>query len=134
MDSTGAALMATRIIDVSEQGKRVRRPWSDEDKARFVTETLEPRATVRSVARRHGLDASLLYRWRRTFVADRLVPRSSAGGGFVPVQLALPAQAEAPSSLPAGSIEVVTAAGHRVRMIPPVDRATLRLVLDALGR
>jgi len=40
VDSTGAALMATRIIDVSEQGKRVRRPWSDEDKARFVTETL----------------------------------------------------------------------------------------------
>jgi transposase len=81
VDSTGAALIATRIIDVSEQGKRVRRPWSDEDKARFVMETLEPRATVRSVARRHGLDASLLYRWRRAFVADRLVPGPSTGVG-----------------------------------------------------
>ena len=126
--------MATRIIDVSELGKRVRRPWSEEDKARFVTETLEPRATVRSVARRHGLDASLLYRWRRTFLAERLTPTTSKGDGFVPVQLALPAPAGSPPSLPAGSIEVVTAAGHRVRIMPPVDRATLRLVLDALGR
>ncbi|MBB4861095.1 transposase [Novosphingobium chloroacetimidivorans] len=126
--------MATRIIDVSEQGKRVRRAWSDEAKARFVTETLEPRATVRSVARRHGVDASLLYRWRRAFVADRLVRGSSTGDGFVPVQLALPAPEGSPPSLPAGSTEVVSAVGHRVRMIPPVDRATLRLVLDALGR
>jgi transposase len=127
--------MATRIIDVSELGKRVRRPWSDEDKARFVTESLEPRATVRSVARRHGLDASLLYRWRRAFLADRLASAPSAADGFVPVQLALPSPAGSSApSLPAGSIEVVTAAGHRVRIMPPVDRATLRLVLDALGR
>lgn len=126
--------MATRIIDVSELGKRVRRPWSDEDKARFVTETLEPRATVRSVAWRHGLDPSLLYRWRRTFLAERLTPLPSRDDGFVPVQLALPAPAGLPSSLPAGSIEVMTAAGHRVRIMPPVDRAALRLVLDALGR
>ena len=54
--------MATRIIEVSEAGKRARQSWSDEDKARLVTATLVPRATVRSVARRHGVDASLLYR------------------------------------------------------------------------
>jgi len=46
--------MAKRIIDVLEHGKRVRRPWSDEDKAGFVPETLERQATVRSVAHRHG--------------------------------------------------------------------------------
>ena len=124
--------MATRIIDVSEVGKRPRRAWSDEDKARFVTATLEPRATVRSVARRHGLDASLLYRWRRAFLADRLVPAPITTDGFVPVQLALPAPAAPPSSLSPGSIEVLTATGHRVRIMPPVDRTTLRLVLDAL--
>lgn len=38
----------TPIIDVSEQGKRMRRPWSHKDKARFMTETLERGATVRS--------------------------------------------------------------------------------------
>jgi transposase len=126
--------MATRIIDVVETDKRPRRSWSDEEKARLVTATLEPRATVRSVARRHGMDASLLYRWRRTFLADRLAPSVSAAEGFVPVQLALPVPASASPAMPAGSIEVLTAGGHRVRIVPPVDRATLKLVLDALGR
>ncbi|WIW89472.1 transposase [Sphingobium sp. V4] len=126
--------MATRIIDVSEFGKRPRRSWPNEEKARLVTATLEPRATVRSVARRHGVDPSLLYRWRRAFLADRLTATPAQADGFVPVQLALPAPAGQPLSLPAGSIEVLTAGGHRVRIIPPVDRATLRLVLDALGR
>jgi len=126
--------MATRIIDVVETDKRPRRSWSDEEKARLVTATLEPRATVRSVARRHGMDASLLYRWRRAFLADRLAPSSDAAGSFVPVQLALPVPASTSSTMPPGSIEVLTAGGHRVRIVPPVDRATLRLVLDALGR
>jgi transposase len=124
--------MARRIIDVVETDKRPRRSWSDEEKARLVTATLEPRAAVRSVARRHGMDASLLYRWRRTFLADRLAP--SAGEGFVPVHLALPVPASASPTMPLGSIEVLTAGGHRVRIVPPVDRATLKLVLDALGR
>lgn len=126
--------MATRIIDVSEVGKRPRRSWPDDEKARLVTATLEPWATVRSVARRHGVDASLLYRWRRAFLADRLAAAPGAADGFVPVQLALPAPAGPLPALPAGSIEVLTAGGHRVRIVPPVDRATLRLVLDALGR
>ena len=86
------------------------------------------------MARRHGIDASLLYRWRRTFLADRLAPSAGAGDGFVPVQLALPVPASASPAMPPGSIEVLTAGGHRVRIVPPVDRATLKLVLDALGR
>ena len=127
--------MATRIIEGNEARLRGRRAWSEEEKARFVTETLEPRATVRSVARRHGVDASLLYRWRRMFLAERLAPTVAAAPGFVPVQLALPAPPVAASpTMLAGSIEIVTAGGHRVKVMPPVDRATLRLVLDALGR
>jgi transposase len=126
--------MATRIIDVTELGKRVRRPWSDEDKARFVMEALEPRSTVRSVARRHGLDPSQLYRWRRKFLAERLTSIPVMAAGFVPVQLSQPSSPAVPPTLSAGSIEIVTAGGHRVRIMPPVDRATLRVVLDALGR
>ena len=126
--------MATQIIDVSEIGKRPRRAWSDEDKARLVTATLEPRATVRSVARRHGVDPSLLYRWRRAFLADRLAPTASGAEGFVPVQVALPSPVTSAPALSAGAIEVITAAGHRVRIMSSVDRATLRLVLEALCR
>jgi len=126
--------MARRIIDVSEVGGRPRRAWSDEDKARLVTATLEPRATVRSVARRHGVDASLLYRWRRAFLADRLVPTTGGAEGFVPVQVALPSPVASAPVLPSGAIEVITATGHCVRIMSAVDRGTLRLVLEALCR
>ena len=127
--------MATRILEIMDDGATARRRWSDEDKARLVSETLEARATVRTVARRHGICASLLYRWRRLFLAERLIPTA----GFVPVQLALPGPGSEPvsaptASLPPGAIEVTTAAGHRVRVTPPIDRAALRLVLDALAR
>lgn len=127
--------MATRILEVLDDGATARRRWSDEDKARLVTETLEARATVRTVARRHGICASLLYRWRRLFLAERLIPAA----GFVPVQLVLPGPgpeaAPAPVvPLPPGAIEVTTSSGHRLRVMPPVDRLSLRLVLDALAR
>ena len=127
--------MATRILEIMDDSASARRRWSDEDKARLVTETLEARATVRTVARRHGICASLLYRWWRLFLAERLIPAA----GFVPVQLALPAPGSDPgpasmASLPPGAIEVTTSSGHRLRVMPPIDRAALRLVLDALAR
>lgn len=42
-----------------------RRDWSAEDKARIVADSLEPRATVSGVARRHGLTPQQLFTWRR---------------------------------------------------------------------
>ena len=42
-----------------------RRRWPAAKKLRIVEESFEPGETVSSVARRHGLAANLLYRWRR---------------------------------------------------------------------
>jgi transposase len=36
-----------------------------EDKRRIVEETLEPDASVAAVARKHGVNANLLFGWRR---------------------------------------------------------------------
>lgn len=44
-----------------------RRNWSNELKEQIVSETLEPGVTVTEVARRHDVDRSLVYRWRRVF-------------------------------------------------------------------
>ena len=38
-----------------------RRRWSDEDKARIVAESLDPRTSASAVARRYGLHASQLF-------------------------------------------------------------------------
>ena len=79
---------------------------------------------MRSAARRHGLDASLLYSWRRAFLADRLAQSADAAQGFVPVQLALPAPTSASPTMPPGSIEVLTAGGHHGRIVPRHSSST----------
>jgi transposase-like protein len=46
-------------------GTARRRYWSTEQKLRIIEQSFEPGETVSSVARRHGVAANLLYRWRR---------------------------------------------------------------------
>jgi hypothetical protein len=45
------------------EGSRRRRHWSDEDKARIVAECEALGASVSLVARRHDLNANLLFSW-----------------------------------------------------------------------
>ena len=56
--------MATQIIEVREASPP-RRQFSDDDKARVVSEAMMPGSSVTAVARRHRICASLIYRWRR---------------------------------------------------------------------
>lgn len=46
-------------------GTARRRRWSTETKLRIIEESYEPGETVSAVARRHGVAANLLFRWRR---------------------------------------------------------------------
>jgi transposase len=46
-------------------GTARRRSWSTEQKLRIIDESLAPGETISSVARRNGVAANLLYRWRR---------------------------------------------------------------------
>jgi transposase len=51
-------------IEIITDGGR-RRRWSAAEKLRIVEETLDERASISVVARRHGVAPNLLYRWRR---------------------------------------------------------------------
>ncbi|ATQ68997.1 MULTISPECIES: transposase [Methylosinus] len=42
-----------------------RRTWSLEERQRIVAEALAPGASVAAVARRHGLNANLIFKWVR---------------------------------------------------------------------
>jgi len=46
-------------------GTERRRRWTAAEKLAIVEETLLPGESVSAVARRHGVAANLLYRWRR---------------------------------------------------------------------
>jgi len=42
-----------------------RRRWTTEQKLRIIEESYQPGASVSEVARRHGVAANLLFRWRK---------------------------------------------------------------------
>jgi transposase len=102
-----------------------RRRWSDEDKARIVAESLDPRTSASAVARRYGLHASQLFTWRQRLAALA----GCEGSGFVPVVVAEDAAATSPE--PAGRIEIALGPAV-VRVGPDVDAAALRRVLEAV--
>ena len=67
--------MATRIIEVVDAGLAVpRRRFTDDDKARIVSEAMMPGATVTEVARRYGVCGSLIYQaqFNLTYSPDAL--------------------------------------------------------------
>ncbi|MGW8138591.1 IS66-like element accessory protein TnpA [Sphingomonas zeae] len=121
--------MATRIIEMV--GTEPRRRFSDDDKARIVSEAMMPVASVLDVARRHRVCTSLVYRWRRTLLRDGMASEALPlpGAAFVPVEVANVPMAPQPEPLGSGVVEVVGPAGQRIRLAPPIDARVLKAVL-----
>ncbi|TFZ54886.1 transposase [Methylorubrum sp. Q1] len=55
-----------------------RRTWSPERKRAILAEADDPATTASEVARRHGLHASLLFRWRRALRAGAPAPMAGS--------------------------------------------------------
>lgn len=117
---------------ISEPERRQRRSWSAEEKRRIVAESFEPGASVSVVARRHDLNANLLFTWRRQAGAPRSSPAQPAMT-FVPAVIAAD-PAETPSPTPIGRMEIVLPAGERVVVGADVDAAALARVIKILRR
>jgi transposase len=118
---------------VSWEGGRRRRRWSEEDKARIVAECEASGSSVSLVARRHDLNANLLFSWRR-----RLRGRQRAAGtvGFVPAVIT---QGEPPADLssgalarPGGRIEIVLGEPRRLIVDENVSAKALARIIDVL--
>jgi len=63
-------------------GRRPRK-WSVNDKRRIVEETFVPGASVSIVARRHDVNANLLFDWRRQYRKGTLTERKAAEPQFI---------------------------------------------------
>ncbi len=118
-------------IELVVRGER-RRRWSVEDKLRVVAETEAPGATVREVARRHDLNANLLYTWRR--MAEGRPARPTGGAQLVPVTLAEPTPAPAPVRAAGAAIEITLRGGVRLKVGERVTPERLAEVLAILRR
>src|SRR3954462_8130903 len=108
-----------------------RRSWAAWEKRAIVDEARRTTSSISSVARRHGITPSLLFRWRRELRQQAPSAEPPPAPAFVP--LALPSPAEPPHSPPAsGGVVEVGWAGGRVRIAGPVDRDTIVAVLGIL--
>ncbi len=117
------------------EGRRRRRSWSAEEKRRIVDETYAPGASVSIVARRHDVNANMLFTWRREMEAA-VAPGSENAVKFVAATIGA---AATPVTLPAlsvnaGRMEIVLAGGDRVIVGVDVDAAALTRVVKVLGR
>jgi transposase len=121
--------------DASGDERRRRRVWSEEEKRRIVAETLEPGASVSIVARRHDLNANLLFTWRRRLAAAPSAPADDAirlvPAVIAPEPVPVPSPRPAP---PAGRIEIALAGGDRVIVDATVNAAALTRVIKVLSR
>ena len=132
-------------------GDARRRVWTEEEKARILTESFQPGAKVSDVARRHGMNRGLLWTWRhqarkrglggeQTFVPVRIVDESAAPAAATavgPSAVSASAAAAVPDGVNAGSLTgtiEIEMSGARVRISGAVDTAILRQVLTQLGR
>jgi transposase len=121
------------------QAKPPRRRHAAAFKRELVECSLQPGASVSGIALENGINANVLFRWRRQYLraAAALRERSVEQPVLLPVKLAAQAtpteqQALPPrSSMPAGVIEIDIGAA-RVRLRGAVDEANVRCVLQAL--
>jgi transposase len=109
-----------RVEVLTGLGRRGR--WSEEAKARILTETLAPGAIIAEVAHRWQVCSQQVFTWRREM-------RYSTPPSFVPI-VAEPSVAPR-ASTPSPCIEVQVA-GALVRVVPDTDPALLVMVLRAL--
>lgn len=136
--------MAYQRIGVLSGTER-RRSYTPAEKIRMVEEAFRPGVVVTEVARRLGVDESLLYRWRRLmttdagrppapatmFAAVTITPDPTAMAPPVPPPSPSPSPSPAPDTAPGrvAALEIAFPCGTRVRLDGAVDPALATAVL-----
>ncbi|HTD55137.1 MAG TPA: transposase [Silvibacterium sp.] len=112
-----------------------------EEKLRIVRLTLEPAASVASVALANGVNANQVFRWKRQYERGELKPRSAkAATALVPVTIAAEAEVvhapQEPSPAPpcAGIITIEFPGRALLSIEGAADPAVISAVLESLSR
>ena len=121
----------------------IRRRHSDALKRALVERSLEPGASVAAIAQEAGVNANLLFNWRRlhlqaqvpavsTAAAPVLLPVTVVAAVGRTAPMAPTPSGPPPRTAPTGTIEIEIN-GARVRLRGAVDEASIRTVLRVLA-
>lgn len=133
------------MADQDTPSRRRRRDHSAELKRELVRQCLLPGASVSSIAMAHGINANLVFKWRREHLASEVAgagPAPASGPLLLPITLDSVSSSDAVAASPpvptscatrasAGSIEL-DFAGARLRLRGAVDQDSLVALLTAL--
>ena len=130
------------MVDTSVPGSLLRRRryrrWSGEEKHSICRETQAPGVSVAQVARRHALNANLIFKWLKdprfasvTAAEEKPVflPVEVRGDDAPTVPIACPAD-----DPPHGRVQIVLATGHRMTVEGPFDENAVGRLLSILAR
>ena len=119
---------------------RTRRMRSRLERRQVVEKTMRPgAASVAVIARAHGVNANQVFNWRKFYHAGRLNDKDEASD-LLPVRISENSHSEYPGLGWLPIAPVVVGAIHielgrvRMRVEGSVDPATLRIILEQLGR
>ena len=118
-----------------KRGTPERRYRTNAEKRRIVEEALSGEASVAEVARRNGVNANLLFNWRKLYRQGLLDQcREPGSATLVPVRVTPtpPPKAESPAAC-AGHIEIALPGEVHLRIHGRVEGEALAEVLAALG-
>lgn len=140
---------ASTKSDTSEQAPGTRRIRTLAEKLSILREIDEPGASVAAVARRHGMNANLLFAWRRLHRKGLLEAQRHAPP-LLPVKITFPTitptqrtsalanpvrqRAASASCTPADAIEIILSGDVRVRLSGDAQRQVLERILGWLPR
>ena len=139
--------MDTSVVSKTDRlGRRTgpRRKYLVGEKLRILEETRRPGASIAEVARAHGINANVVFGWRRLAQRGLLRAESAESTPLLPVKVESPTllptvkassvPKAAPVSRERGVIEIEFAGGIRMRLQGAVDALLLKRVLKALRR
>jgi transposase len=117
-----------------------RRQYSNALKRQIVEECLAGNDSASVVARRHDINANLLFKWRRQYDAGALGNEPGATA-LVPIVVKPPAQTRSPAPAApdsgdrsnTGNLEICLATGHRLVVTGGVCSVALRTALEVLS-
>jgi transposase len=122
-------------------GRRQRRNWTDEEKARILEESAEPDVNISAVARHLGVNGGLLNVWRREagLTSRRSAKTSTHQAVFVPVTMVGGGTPHEGSSsdvahVASGRIEIEIAGARMVVMGPVAPELAHAMVAALRGR
>jgi transposase len=125
----------------TDRGKASRRQHDRAFKEELVRESLQPGASVSAIALRNGINANMLFKWRREHL--RAIGVSAAPAVLLPVELtpradvtavptSIAAPAHTPKPSPRNGVIELEIAGVQLRVRGQVDETSLCSVLRAL--